>query len=180
MRESCKWMLAVLVNKGNPNVCSDPTSDTPDGTRVTARKDKEKALNKERVSLKASHPVETHGDVEHQIKKAKIQGMCSHVTKIEIDVIIAQVSALWENKYVLIGSLGREGYDVQIVFLLGQLPGLSKIDSQCVGGNFDHGSCVGDDFGDNGGGKSGVMSSLLATMILIINLNTIVKFNWLI
>jgi hypothetical protein len=47
---------------------------------------------------KASHPVETHGDVENQIKKAHIQGMHSHVAKIDIDAIIAHVSALCENK----------------------------------------------------------------------------------
>ena len=60
----------MLVHKDNLDVCSDPTSVTPGGTLVTARKDKEKALNKEQVSLKASRPVETHGDVTHQIKKA--------------------------------------------------------------------------------------------------------------
>ena len=150
----------MLVHKDNPNVCSDPTSVTPGGTRVIARKDKEKALNKERVSLKASCPVETHSDVKHQIKKAQIQGMHSHVTKIEIDAVIVHVSALRENKDVLIGSLGREGYDAQIVHLLGQLPGLSKTNSHGVGGNVGNGSFVGDDFGDNGGGKSGMMSSV--------------------
>ena len=86
--------------------------------------------------------------------------MHSHVTKIEIDAVIVHVSALRENKDVLIGSLGREGYDAQIVHLLGQLPGLSKTNSHGVGGNVGNGSFVGDDFGDNGGGKSGMMSSV--------------------
>jgi hypothetical protein len=86
--------------------------------------------------------------------------MRSHVTKIEIDAIIVHVSALRENKDVLIGSLGSEGYDAQIVYLLGQLPGLSKKDSQCVGGNVDNGSRIGDDFGDNRGEKSGMTSSV--------------------
>ena len=144
--ESHKKMLAVLVHKDNPDVCSDPTTVTPDGTRGTARKDKEKTLNKERVSLKASRPVETHGDVKHQIKKAQVDGMRLYVTKIEIVAIIAQVSALHKKKDVLIGSLRREGHDLQIVYLLGQLLGLSKKDSHCVGINVDNGSCVGDDF----------------------------------
>ena len=39
----------MLVHKNNPDVCSDPTSVTLGGTWVTARKDKEKALNEERV-----------------------------------------------------------------------------------------------------------------------------------
>jgi hypothetical protein len=49
-----------------------------------------------------------------------------YVMKIEIDAIIAQVSALRENKDVLIGSLGREGYGAQIVYLLRQLSGVVK------------------------------------------------------
>jgi hypothetical protein len=53
--------------------------------------------------------VETHSDVKHQIKKAQIQGMRLHVTKIEIDANIAQVGALRKNNDVLIGSLRREG-----------------------------------------------------------------------
>ena len=61
-------MLAVLVHKDNLDVCSDPTLVTPGGTCVAARKDKEKAMNKERVLLKASFPVGTRGDIEHQIK----------------------------------------------------------------------------------------------------------------
>jgi hypothetical protein len=27
--ETCKWMLAVLVHKDNPDVCSDPTAVAP-------------------------------------------------------------------------------------------------------------------------------------------------------
>ena len=67
-------MLAVLVHKDNRDICSDPILVTPSGTRVAARKDKEKAMSKEHVLLKASRPVETHGDAKHQIKKAQIQG----------------------------------------------------------------------------------------------------------
>ncbi len=67
-------MEAVLVHKDNPDVCSDPMLVTPGGTRVAARKDKEKAQSKERVLLKASLPVETHGDIEHQIKNHESRG----------------------------------------------------------------------------------------------------------
>ena len=159
-RESCKLMLVVLVNKDNPDVCSDPTSIAAGGTHIAARKDKETALNEERKLLKASCPVETHRDVEHQTKKAEIEGMCSHVTKIEIEVIIVQISALRESKDVLIRSLGRVGYDAQIVHLLGHLPGLSKKDSHGVGKNVGNGSRVGEDFGEDRGGKSMTMSSI--------------------
>ena len=143
-------MLAVLVHKDNPDVCSDLTSVAPGGTRTTARKNKEKTLNEEQVMGKASRPVKTHGDVEHQIKKAQIQGMRLHVAKINIDAIIAQVSALRKNKDVLIEALGREQFDAQIVHLLGQLPGLPK--NQSSGG--------GENVGDEVVGEKSVMSGM--------------------
>ena len=82
------------------------------------------------------------------------------MTKIEIDAIMAQVSALRENNDVLIGSLRREGYHARVVHLLGQLPGLSKKNSHGSIGNVGNGLRVGDDFGDDGGGKSVMMSSI--------------------
>jgi hypothetical protein len=45
--ESCKWILAVLVHRDNPDVCSDLTSVAPGGTCATARKNKEKTQNEE-------------------------------------------------------------------------------------------------------------------------------------
>jgi hypothetical protein len=61
--------------------------------------------------------------------------MHSHVSKIDIDAIIAQVSALRENKDVLIKALGKEQFNAQIVHLLGQLPGLPQNQSSGGGEN---------------------------------------------
>ena len=55
---------------------------------------RKKALAEERVMDKASRPIETHGDVDNQIKKARIEGMKSHVNKIDIEAIIAQVQIM--------------------------------------------------------------------------------------
>ena len=52
--------------------------------------------------------------------------MKSHVNKIDIEAIIAQVQTMRVNKEILIGSLGKKLYNAQIVHLLGQLPGLNK------------------------------------------------------
>ena len=139
-------MLAVLVHKDNPDVRSDPTIVTPGGTHIAARKDKEKAYERGACVIEGKLSYENSWRRHTSDKQARIQGMRSHVTTIEIDAIIAQVSALRENKDVLIGSLGREGYDAQITHLLGQLPGLSKKDSHGVGGNVGDGSCIGDNF----------------------------------
>ncbi len=119
-------MLAVLVHKDNPDVCSDPTTVAPGTTCTLARKEKGKALVKERMMEKASYPVKTHGDVDNQIKKSRIEGMKSHLNKIDIDAIIVQVQIMRVTKEILIGSLGKKQYNNQIVHLLGQLPGLNK------------------------------------------------------
>ena len=81
---------------------------------------------------KASRPNETHGDVDNQIKKARIEGMKSHVNKNDIEAIIAQVQIMRANEEILIGSLGKKQYNDQIVHLLGQLPGLNKSKSNDV------------------------------------------------
>ena len=85
------WMLSVLIHKDNPDVCSDPTAVAPGTTCALARKEKEKALAEKRVMEKASRAIKTHGDVDNQIKKARIEGIKSHVNKIDIEAIIAQV-----------------------------------------------------------------------------------------
>ncbi len=112
-----------------------------------ARKEK-KALVEERVMDKASRPIETHGDVDNQIKKARIEGMKSHTNEIDIEAIIAQVQIMCANAEILIGSLGKKHYDDQIVYLLGQLSGLNKSKSNDVLETPD------------GGGKSGNINVL--------------------
>ncbi len=67
---------------------------------------------------KASCPIETHGDVDNQIKKARIDGMKSRVNKIAIEAIIAQVQIMRANKEILIGSLDKKQYNDQIVIFL--------------------------------------------------------------
>jgi hypothetical protein len=101
-------MPAVLVHKDNPDVCSDPTVVAPGTTRALARKEKGKALVEEKVIEKASCPFETHGDVDNQIKKTRIEGMKYHTNKIDIETISAQVQIMHANKEILIGSLGKK------------------------------------------------------------------------
>ena len=125
-------MLSVRVHTDNPDVCSDPTAVAAGTTRALARKEKANSLVEERVREKATRPIETHGDVDNQIKKARIEGMKSHVNKIDIEAIIVQVQIMRANEEILIGSLGKTQYNEQIVHLLGQLPGLNKSKSNNV------------------------------------------------
>jgi hypothetical protein len=98
-----------------------------------------KALAADRATETVSRPIETNGHVENQIKKARINGMRSHVAKTDIKVIIVQVSALQANKEALVGTLMKVIFDAQIVHLLGQLPGLKMNGGGDVAVNRDDG-----------------------------------------
>ena len=86
--ESCKYILAVLVH-----------------TRTAVRENKTKEIAKERLAAKAQRPIEVlqadgtvavekYGDVEHQTKKAKVDGMRSVIDKNRIDGIMSQISVM--------------------------------------------------------------------------------------
>jgi hypothetical protein len=71
-------MLACLVHKNNKDVSCHPTKLSPGGSRKDLRKEKKHAISKERAKAKADRPIpiqETYGDIDHAIKKAKVEGM---------------------------------------------------------------------------------------------------------
>ncbi len=64
--------------------------------KATARdnKKKEKALEVERAVTKAYRPVEKYGDVDHQLKKIRVEGMQSQVLKNRADAIKTNVDSI--------------------------------------------------------------------------------------
>jgi hypothetical protein len=70
-------------------------------------------LEEVRAVAKANRPVvvekgvEKYGDVYHQIKKARVDGMRSQVTKNQIDAIVQQIKVMRENEEILVGNMGR-------------------------------------------------------------------------
>ena len=125
---NCKCMLACFVHKDYKDLSSKPTKLPPDKSRKDARKDKQRANKEERAVAKLDHPVaensrERYGDVDHQIKKAKVQGIQSSAEKIAVDSIIAQINVTRENKDEYILIYGEEKYKNIIANLLCQLPG---------------------------------------------------------
>jgi hypothetical protein len=106
-------MLACFVHKSNPDLHIDPKAAPAGATRESGRKVKKAALEEVRVVAKAARPVEKKGveklgDVDHQIKKARVDGMRSQVAKNQIDAIVQQIKVMQENKEILVGVHGKK------------------------------------------------------------------------
>ena len=75
-------MLACLVHKSNPDLNIDPKAAPAGATRESGRKVKKAGLKEVRVVAKANRSVgkgvekgvEKYGDVNHQLKKARVDG----------------------------------------------------------------------------------------------------------
>ena len=107
-------MLACFVHKSNPDLNIDPKAAPAGATRESGRKVKKAALDEVRVVTKAARPVgkavEMLGDVDHQIKRARVDGMRSQVAKNQIDAIdaiVQQIKVMRENEEILVGNMGR-------------------------------------------------------------------------
>jgi hypothetical protein len=101
----CKYILSVLVHKDNKDLSTRPTKQPPGPTHVAEREKKTKETENERSAAKAQRPigvvqpdgtvaVEKYGDVDHQSKKATVDGMRSVIDKNRVDVIMSQISVM--------------------------------------------------------------------------------------
>jgi uncharacterized protein YlbG (UPF0298 family) len=131
--ESCKYILSVLVHKDNKDILTKPTKQPPGPTRTAVRENKTKETAKERSAAKAQWPiavvqpdgtvaVEKYGDVDHQSKKAKVDGMRSVIDKNRIDAIMSQISVMRGLEEIYVGRMGRDKYERRLVNLANQMP----------------------------------------------------------
>jgi hypothetical protein len=133
--ESCKYMLACLVHKSNPDLNIDPNAAPAGATRESGRKVKKAGLEEVRVVAKANRSVgkgvekgvEKYGDDDHQLKKARVDGMRLQVRKNQIDAIVQQSKVLQENEEILVGVHGKEEYDGMIGALVIKMPGVEQV-----------------------------------------------------
>ena len=121
-------MLACFVHKDNKDLSSKPTKLPPGKSCRDARKDKKRAKEEEHAVAKLDLPVaensrERYGGIDHQIKKAKVQGMQYSGEKISVGLIIAQINVTRDNKEEYNSIYGEEKYKNFIASLLCQLPG---------------------------------------------------------
>jgi len=147
--ESCKYILSVLVHKDNKDLSMRPAKQPPGPTRAVVRENKTKEMAKERSAVKAQRPikvkaqrpikvvqpdgtvaVEKHGDVDHQAKKAKVDGMRSVIDKNRVDAIMSQISVMRGLEEIYVGRMGREEYERRLVNLANQMPGMIEKTSQ--------------------------------------------------
>ena len=132
--ESCKYMLACFVHKSNPDLNINPKAAPTGATGELGRKVKKTALEEVCAVAKAARPVEKgvekYGDVDHQIKKARVDGMRSQVAKNQIDAIVQQIKVMRENEEILVGVHGKEEYDGMIAALVVKMPGVEQVVSQ--------------------------------------------------
>ena len=76
---------------------SSPTRLPPGDTHKDAREKKVKELADVRMAAKAERPVEKNGDVDHQMKKVRVDGMRSQVEKNIVKWIVSQINVMRDN-----------------------------------------------------------------------------------
>jgi hypothetical protein len=103
-------MLTIFVHKDNKDISSNPTALPVGGTRKELRENKQHKLLEERKAAKAERPIEKYGNVDHQIKKARVDGMRSQAEDIKVKTIIAQINVLRENEAIYKSMMGAAKY----------------------------------------------------------------------
>jgi hypothetical protein len=88
-------------------------------------------LEEERAAAKADCPVKKYDDVDHQIKKIRMEGIQSQLLKnhadairMRADAIMMQNELLKQMKGVYVWRMGQEKYDNMIALLMNQMPGM--------------------------------------------------------
>ncbi len=131
-RDIYKNILSCLVHKDNKDIMTKPAHQPPGHSCVEARGRKEKALEGERAVAKADRQVEKYGDVDHQIKKIRVEGMQSQVLnhadviKTQVDAIITQIKIMQQMESVYVRRMGQDKYDDMIDSLINQLPSMTS------------------------------------------------------
>ena len=130
--ELCKYILTILVHKDNKDLSSSPTRLPAGDTRANAREKKERELAEVRRAAKVERAVEKYGDVDHQMKKVRVDGMRSQVEKNIVDSIVSQINVMRDNADIYKAMFGEEKYREKIAQLMNKMPGMGG-DKETVG-----------------------------------------------
>jgi hypothetical protein len=77
-----------------------------------------------RSKAKAQRPFERYGNVDHQLKKARVVGMQAQAKKITLDRSQTKIQLLWENADVYRSVHGVDCYNKMLVALIDKMTGL--------------------------------------------------------
>ncbi len=121
----CQFMLSCFVHKDNKDIFTN-AADLPGGkTREIARTEKSDSLVEARAVAKVNLPV-TYGDVEYQMKKARVDGMASQIDRNKIANINEQIKMMRDQEEMFVSAYGEDTYRSTILGLMNGLPGLMK------------------------------------------------------
>ena len=129
--DSCKFMLAIFVHKDNKDLSSQPTTLPPGDSRESARKKRHSSIQEERAIARVARPVdlsvsvERYGDVDHQMKKVRVDGMQFQADKIATNTIVTQIKVMRENADVYKATMGEAKDNEQLVALINKMPGMT-------------------------------------------------------
>ena len=98
------------MHKDNKDISSSPTRLPAGDTRANAREKKEMELAEVRRAAKAERPVEKYGDVDHQMKKVRVDRMRLQVEKNIMDLIVSQINVMRDNVDIYKALFGEEKY----------------------------------------------------------------------
>ena len=75
--------------------------------------------------------MEKYGNVDHQLKKERVEGLQSQVAKnradavkTRVDAIRAQIEMMQQMESIYVRKMGQDKYDNMIVSLMNQMPGM--------------------------------------------------------
>ncbi len=131
--DSCKYILSCLVHKENKDILTKPTEQRAGRTRESICDERNRDIAEERAVVRAERPVERHGDVKHQMKKMRVEGMQSQHEKNQVERITAQINLLERMKDIHVRMMGRERYEERIVSLMNQMPGMADVAGDLAG-----------------------------------------------
>ena len=127
--DSCKYILSCLVHKDNRDITTKPMHQPPGHSCVEAKERKEKALEGKRAAAKADCLVEKYGDLDHQLKKVRVERLqsqvaknCADPVKTHVDAVRMQIEMMQQMESVYVWKMGQDKYDDMIVFLMNQMP----------------------------------------------------------
>ena len=122
------------MHKDNKDISTNPTKLPQGPTCSDVHAKENKKVQKEQVAAKLLHqrPVsllEGNGSVlsedsEHEAKKARVDGMQSVIDKDKVEAINTQISVMHQLEDVYVSRMGRDRYELQLVNLVNQMPGM--------------------------------------------------------
>ena len=98
----------------------------PGCAQIEAREDSRKMLEGEGADARSQRAINQFGDVDHQLKKARVVGMKAQAEKIAIDTIQTKIQHLHENGTVYRSVHGEQCYNKMLVALINKMTGMGE------------------------------------------------------